>query len=119
MTTSILKETRNLMTAKDLVLLTITIGDAQAGGSYVVLKFPDGHREKVSRNTQGQYPIPVREGVVLNCVTTVQDINLSTNRTTVIHRFDHAEPAEHICQETVNNQNDKVIYDISYTFNQA
>lgn len=116
MATELVTETKLLKVKSDTLVLRITIGQAQAGGSYVVLIPPTGARQTIQPSQDGEYSIPNIPNGMLSCVTTVQDINPSTNQTSVIHNFNGATPASFPYSRSVVHHNDKVVYDIQYVF---
>jgi hypothetical protein len=71
-------------------------------------------RTEIQPNANGDYVIPVQVKSILSCVTTVQDINLATNNTSVTHDFTNASPGQSVYQRTVEHHNDRVVYDIQY-----
>lgn len=116
MATTSLTETIFLQNYSNPLTLTITVGFAQAGGSYVVFIASNGLRTELTPNAQGNYIVQPHPNSILSCVTTVQDINLATNNTSVTHDFNSATPNQCIHQLAVNHHNDKVVYDIQYIF---
>jgi hypothetical protein len=116
MATSYVTETKIVNRQGNSTDLKITVGYAQAGGSYVVLISPNGVKQEIQPNANGTYTIPLQKNCILSCVSTVQDINLSTNNTSVAHDFTSVSPTNHNYSKTVDHHNDKVIYDIQYIF---
>lgn len=109
-------ETKLLQTYSNPLTLHITVGLMQAGGSYVVFIASTGMKTVLIPNASGGYVFNPHANGILSCITTVQDINLSTNNTTVKHDFTAATPATHTYQKAVDHHNDKVVYDIQYVF---
>lgn len=109
-------ETKLLQTYSNPLSLHITVGHAQAGGSYVVFIASSGVKTVLTPNANGDYVFNPHVNGILSCITTVQDINLSTNNTSVTHNFAAANPAAHTYQKAVDHHNDKVVYDIQYVF---
>ena len=116
MATVTVTDTKFLQKESNLVSLKITIGQAQAGGSFVVLIASDGVREEILPDPNGEYFIQTQLNSILGCITTVQDINLSTNMTSVLHDFSNATPNHFDYHRPVEHHNDKVVYDIQYIF---
>ncbi|WP_339924226.1 hypothetical protein [uncultured Cyclobacterium sp.] len=96
------------------VTLRITIGYMQAGGSYVYLRQPNQSATDILPSPNGDYLLSVTTGTIIVCTTTVQDINLATNKTSVIHDFVPGFPSQFIFDQNVNNHSDKVVYSITY-----
>jgi hypothetical protein len=98
------------------VLLTITIGNNQAGGSALRL-----NGKSVPVNPLGPTQIggdtQNLKGSVLHCVTTVKDINPLTNRTSVVHDLEGGVVAETFPYE-ISVKEDKGLarYFITYVF---
>lgn len=114
MATSLVTDTKFINVGANPVTLTIQIGFAQAGGSYVVLINSDGSRDEIKPGAHGVYQVQIPKQSILSCVTTVQDINLSTNDTSVQHHFSSGEPSTFTYSKQVEHQNDKVVYDIQF-----
>lgn len=111
MATTSVTETSFLQTSGPFTL-RITVGFAQAGGSYVVLIAGGTRTEILPIN--GVYHLTPVANSILSCTTTVQDINLSTNKTSVIHDFTNAAPGHLSYDKSVEHNNDRVVYDIQY-----
>jgi len=94
--------------------LTISVGFAQAGGSYVLLIDSNGNRTEIQPHPHGVYQVQLAKQNILSCTTTVQDINLSTNDTCVDHVFSFPGPNTFTFSKRVDHQNDKVVYDIQF-----
>lgn len=115
MATITVTDTRFLETTETGVLkLKITVGFMQASGSYVVLISSDDSRKEIFPDQQGIYTIPLEHQSIISCITVVQDINLSTNNTSVKHNFTDANPDTFTYEREVEHHNDRVIYDIQY-----
>lgn len=114
MATSLVSDTKFIDVGVSPVTLTIQVGYAQAGGSYVVVINSDGSRNEIKPTSPGVYQVQLPRQSILSCVTTVQDINLSTNDTSVQHIFSTGEPASFTYTKQVEHQNDKVVYDIQF-----
>jgi hypothetical protein len=115
--TSHVTETRVVKATGNPVTLAITVGFAQVGGSYV-LHFTPAGTAVIKPNAAGVYSITPQANDMLSCVTTVQDINPSTNNTAVTHDFTNLNPAGPFSHSrAVQHHNDKVVYDILYVFN--
>jgi hypothetical protein len=113
MATSVISDTRFINPGQNEFELQISVGYAQAGGSYVVVINSQGQRQVVNPIAEGRYRVHMGNQSILSCTTTVQDINLSTNDTCVDHEFSFA-PGKITFQKRVDHQNDKVVYDIQF-----
>lgn len=114
MATTSVSDTKFISPGSVPFTLTITVGFAQAGGSYVVLIDNHGNRTVIPPTTEGVYNVQMPLQSILSCITTVQDINLSTNDTSVDHVFSFHQPNQFTFSKRVEHQNDKVVYDIQY-----
>jgi hypothetical protein len=116
MATVTLTDTRFVQQASEEVVLQITTGFMQAGGSFVIFSDANGVKNEILPTAEGIYIVRPTKFCFLNCVTSVQDINPSTNRTSVIHEFRQASPSAFEYERQVEHHNDIVIYDIHYIF---
>jgi hypothetical protein len=116
MATISLTDTRFIQQGSDEVVLEITTGFMQAGGSFVVFSDTQGLKNEILPNANGKYIIRPTLHCFLNCITSVQDINPSTNKTSVSHDFSPASPGAFKYSRQVEHHNDIVIYDILYIF---
>jgi len=114
MATTVVTDTKFIDVGADPVLLKVQVGYTQAGGSYVVLIKNDGSKEEVLPQRPGEYELVIPRQSILSCTTTVQDISMSTNQTSVRHIFSAGNPQEFSYSKEVEHQNDKVVYDIQY-----
>jgi len=116
MATVALTDTRFIQQGADEVILEITTGFMQAGGSFVVFSDAQGVKNEILPNADGKYIIRPTQNCFLNCITSVQDINSNTNKTAVTHDFSLASPGSFSYSRQVEHHNDIVIYDIHYIF---
>ena len=116
MATVTLTDTRFIRQGSDEVILGITTGFMQAGGSFVVFSDAEGVKNEVLPNANGKYVFRPTQNCFLNCITSVQDINSNTNKTSVTHDFNQASPSSFDYSRQVEHHNDIVIYDIHYIF---
>lgn len=115
MATITVTDTRFLETTEAGILkLKITVGFMQASGSYVVLISSDDSRREIVSDEHGVYTIPLEHQSIISCITVVQDINRSTNHTSVRHNFTDTNPDTFTYEREVEHHNDRVIYDIQY-----
>lgn len=113
MATTVISDTKFINPGPNEFELQISVGYAQAGGSYVVVIDNQGQRQVVNPFGEGKYRVRMGRQCILSCTTTVQDINLSTNDTCVDHEFSFS-PQKVSFQKRVDHQNDKVVYDIQF-----
>lgn len=101
-------------TGAGVLKLKITVGFMQASGSYVVLISSTDTRTEILPGPDGIYTIPLEHQSLISCITVVQDINMSTNNTSVKHNFTDTNPDTFTYEREVEHHNDRVIYDIQY-----
>lgn len=78
------------------------------------LRLPHHDPTEILPSHNGDYILVVQPGTIVVCTTTVQDINLATNRTSVTHDFAPGLPSQFTFDQIVNNHSDKVVYTITY-----
>jgi len=94
--------------------LTVTVGDAQAGGTAVTV---DGRLVQAGGNIKNFVLGKGKElrDKEIGCTTTVQDMNPDTNRTSVTYTLRFGDAAQEFPYEvTVNQAGGRAIYLVSF-----
>ena len=111
-------KTVNLKAAQDEnVLLTISIGNAQIGGSVVRFKnssviIGKGEIKNLKLGMSGEL-----SGRTLKVTTNILDINEQTNGIVVTYFFNACTPAATVFHDTVDNDGDVFSYQVEFNFN--
>lgn len=98
------------------VYLTVTVGDAQVGGSSIVFDGQEIATGDISNQKIGKPGDDIRYKI-LRCNTTVKDINPDTNKTVVTCSFTGGESGEDFIFDTeVKENGGEVLYSLTFTF---
>jgi hypothetical protein len=104
-------------TTKDVVTLTVTIGDSQTGITAVSLDgvpLVPGHLDTLTLELGTG---PDLKGKTLVCTTTISDVSAETNRTSVTYDLEGGvAPYSHSLEETVSENGGKMSYNASFWF---